>query len=270
VTDAIASGIRTLIVDDEPPGRSKLRRLVMAEPDGVVVGEASNGIEAVDAIRTLAPDLVFLDVQMPELDGFGVIEQIGVDAMPPVVFVTAYDDHAVRAFEVRALDYLLKPYQPERFRSVFSRARDRQRARLERAEPNGGETVATRLGELLALLGGVPAATTAFLQRILVQTGDRAIFIPVDRIDRVESDRNYVTLYTASGTFQLRATITALAGRLDPARFLRANRSTLVRLDAIKEMYQWSHGDWRIVTHDGTIVPWSRRFRAGADEVFGA
>ena len=262
--------MRVLVVDDEPPARAKLRRLVTGAGDAVVVGEASTGVEAVEAIRTLAPDLVFLDVQMPDLDGFGVIEQVGAEAMPPVVFVTAYDEHALRAFEVRALDYLLKPYPPERFAAVFAHARQRvgERADLARAGERPDD-LAARLDELL---GAAAAAATAprYLRRILVHQGDRAAFLPVDAIDRVEAERNSVRLHTASGVFQLRGGISALAGRLDPARFLRANRSTVVRLDAIREMYAWSHGDYRIVMRDGTVVTWSRRYRAAADEEFGA
>ena len=269
-----ASAMRVLVVDDEPPARAKLRRLVSAAGGAVVVGEAATGAEAVEAIRELAPDLVFLDVQMPDLDGFGVIEQVGVGAMPPVVFVTAYDEHALRAFEVRALDYLLKPYPPERFAAVMAHARERVRARLEERgrerDRADAPDWAARLQELLGAVAPA-AAPPRYLRRILVHQGDRAAFLPVEQLDRVEAERNTVRLHAAGGAvFQLRGGITALAGRLDPARFLRANRSTIVRLDAIREMYAWSHGDYRIVMHDGTVVTWSRRYRAGVDEEFGA
>ena len=244
--------MRVLIVDDEAPARAKMRRY-LAEQGGIeVVGDASNGVEAVEQIEELTPDLVFLDVQMPELDGFGVIDTIGVDRMPHVVFVTAYDEHALRAFEVRALDYLLKPFTPERFSAVMDRARQ-QLAR----ESDSAAHVA-KLAELVA------AATTRprFLHRVLVHHANKAFLLPVERIDRVEADRNYVRLHAGGTSFTLRGSISALGDRLDPEKFLRINRSEIVRLDAVKELQPWFHGDYRVVMQDGTTLMWSRRYRA--------
>jgi two-component system LytT family response regulator len=242
--------MRTLIVDDEAPARAKLRRLLAAESHVEIVGEAGNGEEAIARIEQLHPDVVFLDVQMPRLDGFGVIERIGVDAMPYVVFVTAYDEHALRAFEVQALDYLLKPFSPDRLQAVVSRVH-RELARDRPAD------VGARLATLLQTT--VPQQ---YLQRILVQRDERAVLVPVHEIDRLEAKRNDVHLHTAETVHVIRGTLAELAARLDPATFLRINRSSIVRLDAIKELQPWFHGDYRVILRDGTELMWSRRYRA--------
>ena len=253
--------MRVLIVDDEAPARAKVRRY-LEEAQGVeLVGEAASGTEAVERIADLSPDLVFLDVQMPELDGFGVIDAIGVDAMPHVVFVTAYDEHALRAFEVRALDYLLKPFTPERFRVVLDRAREAV-ARVGAAAGGGDDEGALRekLDELVSAIASRPR----YLLRVLVHLENRALLLPVERIDRVAADRNYVRLHGGGTTYTLRGTISALAARLDPAKFMRINRSEIVRLDAVKELHPWFHGDYRVIMADGTTLMWSRRYRAQA------
>jgi two-component system LytT family response regulator len=240
--------MRVLIADDEAPARAKLRRLLSQESDVEIAGEASTGREAVAAIKRIAPDLVFLDIQMPGLDGFAVLDAIAADSAPQIVFVTAYDDHALRAFDVGAVDYLLKPYPPDRFALVLARARER-----------------------LAARDGQPGTTPArpYLTRLLVHHGDRAVFLPVDRIERVEADRNYVELHAGSERYRVRATIAAVAERLDPAQFVRLNRSTIVRVDLIANMHEWSHGDYHVVLRDGSRVIWSRRYRAAAEQEFG-
>jgi two-component system LytT family response regulator len=243
--------LRVLVVDDEAPARRKLRRLLDAMADVAVVGEAASGDEAVERIAALAPDLVLLDVQMPVLDGFEVVATVGVDQMPPTVFVTAYDEHALKAFEVRALDYLLKPVAPARLRDAI----DRARARLSAGAPNDAERARRREG-LTSLVGGV------HLRRVLVHDDRGAQLLPVEAITLARAERNYVALHTPRGTFRVRGTIGALAERLDPAAFLRVNRSDVVRLDAIRELQPWSHGDYRIVLGDGTALLWSRRYRA--------
>ena len=254
--------MRILIVDDEAPARAKMRRYVDEYPDIEIVGEAENGVEAIERIGELRPDVVFLDVQMPELDGFGVIDAIGVDSMPYVVFVTAFDEYALKAFEVRALDYLLKPFTPERFAAVI----DRARAEVTRASGNEG---AELRGKLEALLGAMAAGRPRYLQRILVHQANRALLLPVERIDRVEADRNYVRLHSGGTAFTLRGSLTSLAERLDPEKFLRINRSEIVRLDAVKELQPWFHGDYRVVMGDGTTLMWSRRYRAQTAGEFG-
>jgi two-component system LytT family response regulator len=250
--------MRILIVDDEAPARRRVRRLLEAEAGVRVVGEAADGDEAIAAIGDLRPDLVFLDVQMPGRDGFGVVEAVGADAMPATVFVTAHDEHAVRAFEVQALDYLLKPFTPDRFRAVLARAR----ARLA-ADASASAARAGRLAELVDALGS--AERPRWLQRVLVHDGPVARLLPVDQVTRVVAEKNYVRLHAGAASYQLRATLATMAERLDPALFLRINRSEIVRLDAIRELQPWFHGDYRVVLHDGTTTMWSRRFRARAD-----
>jgi two-component system LytT family response regulator len=248
--------IRALVVDDEAPARRKLVRMLAAARDVEVVGEAKDGVAAVDAIRKLAPDLVFLDIRMPGLDGFGVVDEIGVKAMPAVVFVTAYDEYALKAFEVQALDYLLKPVSPKRFESVLARAR----ARLAQRRP---DELAGRLEALLEQMG-----RPRFLERILVERNGRGVLIAMDEVDRIEADRNYVKLHARGTAFPLRHTIGALWERLDPARFLRLSRSEIVRLDAVREFQDWFHGDQKVLLKDGTELLWSRRFRARAKPAF--
>jgi two-component system, LytTR family, response regulator len=241
--------LRVLIVDDEAPARRKLRRM-LGEHGGVeVAGEAGDGPAAVQAITSLRPDLVLLDIRMPGLDGFGVIAEVGAARMPPVVFVTAYDDFAVQAFEVQALDYLLKPVTAERLAAM-----------LERAGRHAG---AASLSERLdALLARMPAAATPYLQRFLVESGGRAQLVPVEQVDRIEAARNYVHLHVHGARLPLRQTLSTLVERLDPAQFLRISRSEIVRLDAVKELQAWFHGDYKVVLKDGTELMWSRRYRA--------
>lgn len=264
-----ASPIRVLVVDDEPPARAKLRRLLAEEADVEVVAEAADGEEAVEALRHHAPDLVFLDVRMPRLDGFGVIEAVGAERMPSVVFVTAFDEHAVRAFEVEALDYLLKPFAPARLRKVL----DRVRATRAREAPRG-DALAQRLERVLDALapsaGGAAGTTGPALGRILVDAGpEREVLLPADEIDFVRADGNYLEIHARGRTFRRRGTLTELAARLDPERFLRINRSELVRLDAVAELQPWFHGDYCLILRSGEKLTWSRRYRARDKDRFG-
>jgi two-component system LytT family response regulator len=240
--------LKVLIVDDEEPGRRKLQRMLEDEAGVVVVGEAASGAEAITRIRELEPDLVLLDIQMPHGTGFDVVEAIGPAAMPPVIFVTAYDQHALRAFEVRALDYLLKPVAADRLREALARVPSRA---------NDEEGRAIRLHQLLESVAPRP-----FLTRLLVHAGERAALLAVDRIDWIEADRNIVHLHAGGRSVTLRESISALEERLDPAQFLRVSRSVIVRLDAIRELQPWSHGDYRVMLTDGTTTMWSRRYRA--------
>ncbi len=242
--------IRLLIVDDESPARAKVRKLLAGEDDFEIVGEACDGEGAVECIRRLRPDVVFLDIQMPKLDGFGVIEGIGVERMPLVVFLTAYDEHALRAFEVHAFDYLLKPFAAARFRGLLDRVRTRMAA--------SRTDVGKRLEELLESM----SRKQHFIERLLVRKDDeREILLPVQRVDVIRADRNYVTITTSDGVYVRRTTIGDLAERLDPQKFLRINRSEIVRLDAVRELQPWFHGDCRVVLTDGTTLMWSRRYR---------
>lgn len=242
--------IRVVIVDDEPPARAKLRKLLAGEEGFEVVGDASDGDEAVRAIRELRPDAVFLDIQMPKRDGFGVIDEIGAGTMPPVVFVTAYDEHALRAFEVNAIDYLLKPFAATRFRRVL----DKLRKQCEGPR----DELARQMQALLESVS-IPAR---FLRRIVARKdADREVFLDVERIDVIRADRNYLRFVTAGGELFKRGTISEIEGQLDPDRFLRINRSEIVRLDAVVEVQPWFHGDSRVVMPDGRVLMWSRRYR---------
>jgi len=243
--------IRALVVDDEAPARRKLVRLLGQAEDVEVAGEAANGAEAVRAIRERRPDVAFLDVRMPGLDGFGVVREVGSDAVPCIVFVTAYDDHAVQAFEVQALDYLLKPVAPSRFQAALERVREAL-ARGRTAD------LAARLERALA---SARSPGSPWLERLLVPQDDRQVLIAVDRIDRIEAAGNYVQIHTADGRYLLRTPIGTLAARLDPSRFVRISRSDVVRLDAVRELVPWFHGDQRVVLKDGTTLMWSRRYR---------
>lgn len=249
--------MRLLIVDDEAPARTKLRRLLAAEPDVEIVGEAANGAKAIAAVRELKPDAVFLDVQMPIIDGFGVIDEIGVAAMPYVVFVTAYDAHALRAFDVQALDYLLKPYSPDRLQTVLARLR------RELARERASGTLERRLTELLSSIAQRP-----HLERVMVERDGRARLLAVDQIDWIEADRNDARLHARQEVHVVRSTLSELAERLDPAKFLRISRSRIVRLDAVRELQPWFHGDYRIILKDGTELMWSRRYRARSRGAF--
>jgi two-component system LytT family response regulator len=243
--------MNVLIVDDEAPARRRIRDLLEREPDVRVMGEAADGADAVARIQAGAPDVVFLDIQMPKLDGFGVIETIGIDRMPVVVFITAYDEHALRAFEVQALDYLLKPFSPKRFGQALGRIRQRL------AGPAPAQ-LARQLEQLLLSVQPV-----RFLQQLFVEKGrDREILLRVDRITRIVSDGNYLRFLTVDGEFLKRGILADVEARLDPEKFLRINRSEVVRLDEVAEFQPWFHGDYRVKMKDGTVLTWSRRYRA--------
>lgn len=211
------------------------------------------------AIRAAGPDVVFLDIQMPRLDGFGVIGEVGVEAMPLVVFVTAYDEHALRAFEVHALDYLLKPVAPSRFQRLLERVR-------RQLGPGRPADLAERIDRLLA---AVRPAAEAPLRQILVERGEgRQILLVVDEIDLIRADGNYLCFRSRGAESRRRGTLRELEARLDPARFVRLNRSEIARLDAIAEIQPWFHGDARVVLRDGTVLTWSRRYRSKAEGLF--
>lgn len=250
--------IRTLIVDDEPLGRERIRSLLRQDPDIEVVGECGDGRQAIAAIDDLQPDLLFLDVQMPEIDGFAVLEAIRPERMPSVVFVTAYDRYAVKAFEVHALDYLLKSFDRERFQAAVGRAKDRVRRARD------GQ-VTDRLAGLLESL----QERQKFLTRILVRSSARIIFLPVDELDWAEAADNYVRLHAGKDAHLVRETLQAFARRLDPATFLRIHRSTLVNVNRIRELRPLFHGDYAVRLKDGTELTLSRRFRASLSEPLG-
>jgi two-component system, LytTR family, response regulator len=245
---ASSSTLQVLVVDDEAPARRKILRLLRQEPDVRVVGEAGGAESAIAAIEKHRPDLVFLDVQMPGMDGFGVVQAIPAKEMPHVVFVTAHDQYALRAFEVHAFDYLLKPFGEERFRTVL------QRAREQSAQSSDG--FAARIQDLLHQL----QRERAFPDRLLVHENARAHFVLIREISWIETDRNYLILHCGAKTHTLRGTLESLAGTLDPKIFVRINRGSLVRLDAIRELLPWFHGEYKVILKDSTELRWSRRY----------
>ena len=239
--------IRTLLVDDEALARRRLRSLLRDEKDVEIVGECADGTSAVGQIEDLAPDLVFLDVQMPEADGFDVLEAIGTSDMPVVVFVTAYDSYALKAFEFHALDYLLKPFSRQRFRSAMERAREEVRRRRREDGP-------TEHGELAALVRQLREAGRR-PQRIVVRDGGRVSFLRVDEIDWIESEGNYLRIHVGADGHLIRGTIKACAERLDSEVFVRISRSTIVNLDRVRAVHPWTRGELVVVLRDGTQLP---------------
>ncbi|HXJ32290.1 MAG TPA: LytTR family DNA-binding domain-containing protein [Gemmatimonadales bacterium] len=243
--------LKVLIVDDERPARTKVRRFVSADADIGQIFEAPDGVRAVDVIRDESPDLVFLDVQMPGLDGFGVVEALAPDALPHVIFVTAFDEYAVRAFDVHAVDYVMKPFDAER----LGRALERAKAAIA-SRRDGGE--AARMEQLLADLR---RERPERLERLLVQGAERSVLLPLSRVDRLESARNYVVLHAGRESFRVRSTLDRLEQRLDPRRFVRVSRTAIVNVDRVAELVPWSHGDWVVVLNDGAKLRLTRSFR---------
>jgi two-component system LytT family response regulator len=249
--------LRALIVDDEPLARERLHELLDARADVVVVGEAEDGPAAVDAIRAHNLDLVFLDVQMPGLSGIDVIEKVGREAMPITVFVTAYDQYAIQAFDLAAVDYLLKPFDDERFDQALARAR-------ERVTDQDAEAVSRRLLRLLrerdpALLEEEPAAPDEpYLQRIAVQGRGKARIVSVDDITHITADGSYAELHTDDGTHVIRERMKTLAARLDPDAFVRVHRSAIVRLDEVELILRGGGGNYAVRLDDGSTISVSR------------
>lgn len=256
--------IRVLIADDEPLARSGVRQLLSADPDLDIVAEAVDGTEAIKAIRERAIDLVFLDIQMPGTDGFGVIATIGAEAMPVVVFLTAYDQHALAAFEAHALDYLLKPFSDRRFGRALSHAK---RAVLERRL---GQT-AQQLGGLLGTATGTdaPESGTRYLTRILVRSAGRTRFVTVADIDWIEAADYYSKLRAGGQVHLVRETMSALEQKLDPERFVRVHRSAIVNLERCVEIQPEFQGRFVLIMRDGSRVPMSRGRRAQVEKALG-
>jgi two-component system LytT family response regulator len=242
--------IRTVIVDDEPPARDKLRGFLVRHSAFELVGEAGDGLAAVALLETLQPDLVLLDIQMPELDGFEVLSALEGARLPHVIFVTAHNDYAVQAFEVGAVDYLLKPVAPDR----FDQALDRAEARLRQGADPG---FADRLAQVLQQM----APARPRVERFLVKERGRSSFLAVAEIDWIEAAGNYLKLHARSGTHLVRATMKEIEARLDPARFARIHRTALVNLDRVRYLEPASHGDQQVVLQSGETLTLSRRFR---------
>ena len=258
--------IRVLVVDDEPLARSGVCELLQRDADLEVIGEAASGSEAVEALRDLKPDLVMLDVQMPGMSGFDVIRAVGPELMPAVVFVTAFDQFAVRAFEVNAVDYLLKPFDDERFSLTVARAK-----RVIR-QAHAGE-LSRKLAELLVNAGSAPTAAPAptpeqgYADRLVVKSGGRVFFLRTDELDWIEAADYYVKLHTGGKTHLLRETMNTLESRLDPRKFFRVHRSAIVHLDRIRELQPYFRGEHVLILQDGTKLKLSRARREKLEAV---
>jgi two-component system LytT family response regulator len=246
--------MRVLVVDDEAPARQRLIDLFRKDASIASVIEATNGLEAVTMIERERPDLVFLDVQMPELDGLGVIDAVGATEMPLTVFVTAYDQHAIRAFESNALDYLLKPYSDERLEATLARARTR--------------LTETQAGNLLRLAAVTPRPSR-YLDRLVLKSAGVARFLRVDEIDWIEGAGVYVNLHVGGKSLLYRSALTQLAANLDPDRFIRVHRSAIVNIDSIVQLNAVSHGEFDATLRDGSIARISRTYRALLEQRLG-
>jgi two-component system, LytTR family, response regulator len=255
----MAEKIRTLIVDDEELARDRLRSLLSREPRIEIVGEAGDGKSAVSAIEELKPALVFLDVQMPELNGFEVLENLDEESRPSVVFCTAHDKFALKAFDVHAVDYLLKPFDRERFQKALERAMAKVEAqKAGRKDP----AVSAVLKEVKP--AGAP------VERLLVKGDGRVLLIKVEDIDYVEAADNYVNLRVGKESHMMRETMSSLEGRLPPEKFMRISRSNIVNVERIQELQPMFHGEYVVVLKNGTKLTLSRSYRDKLDRLMGS
>jgi two-component system, LytTR family, response regulator len=253
--------VRAVIVDDEPLARRRIADLLAEEQDIEVLAQCTNGEEAIERIETLRPDLLFLDVQMPEVDGFDVLQGIGIGQVPVVIFVTAYDQFALRAFEAHALDYLLKPFDDERFEATLQRARERVR------QHQLGE-VDRRLTTLLEEARG-GRGDRGYLQRLVVPSGHRSVFIRTDQVDWIEAERNYVRLHVGDRGYLLRENLSRIASALDPTKFFRIHRSTIVNIERIQAVESLTRGEYVVLLHDGTKLASGRNYRGNLHALMG-
>jgi two-component system, LytTR family, response regulator len=249
--------MRALIVDDEALARTALSRLLKRDRDIAVVGECGDGEAAVHSIRELSPDLVFLDVQMPEMDGFQVVEAIGIERMPSTIFVTAFDRYAMRAFDASAVDYLLKPFVPERLSRAIARARDRWQGRQDKDAAQ----------RLFALLGN--RYQSDYVQRLPVACRGRIQFVAVEEIDWIGAEDNYAMLHTGRHVHEVRETLQTLMEKLDPREFIRIHRSTIVNLRRVREVQPWFHGSHIVLLASGEKLRMSRYQRDAVERLLG-
>ena len=255
----VARKIRAVIVDDEPLARRRIRRMLAHDAEVEIVGDCANGKEAIHTIATQGPDLVFLDVQMPEIDGFEVLESLDQAQIPFVIFVTAYDQYALRAFEVSAVDYLVKPFDRRRFEKALQRAKSR---------------IAGELGEdlnrqTLALLAELKTRSN-HIERLVIKAGGRAFFLKTEEIDWIEAEGKYVRLHVGKDSYLLREAISGLETQLDSKKFPRIHRSTIVNIDRVRELQPWFHNEYRVILNDGTELMLSRSCRKKLGELLGS
>jgi two-component system LytT family response regulator len=250
--------LKVLIVDDEPLARRFIRRLLKGDREIEIIGECGNGKDAVEIISNQHPDLVFLDVQMPEMDGFSVLEAVGLNQLPEIVFTTAYDQHAIRAFELHALDYLLKPFDQARFNEAMKYAKERIHRRQH-------EDDRLQIGALLEDENQRPK----YLDRLIIRADGRIKFLPANQIVWIEADDKYVHLHVGNTARMLRQTLSAMETQLDPRKFLRIHRSTIVNVDRIKELHPLFGGEHTVVMDDGTELTLSRKYKDRLFDLLG-
>ena len=250
--------IRVVVADDELLARKFIRRMLKQDPEVEVVAECSNGAEAVATIRKEKPDLVFLDVQMPEMDGFAVLDAVRLDHLPEIVFTTAYESYAIRAFELHALDYLLKPFDQVRFKAALKYAKERFHSQHE-------EDKRLQVGTLLESI----RAQQEYLDRIIIRADGRITFLHTREIDWIEADDKYVHLHTGKSARMVRQTLAAIEGQLDPKKFLRVHRSAMVNVDRIKELQPLFNGEHSLILDDGTRLTLSRKYKDKLFELLG-
>jgi two-component system, LytTR family, response regulator len=265
--------VRVLIVDDEPIARRRMRRLLRLEDDVEVIDDVGSGREAVEAIQRDRPDLVLLDVQMPDLDGFGVVDALGIDQMPPTIFVTAFNEYAVRAFDVHAIDYLLKPFDTDRFRAAFVRARvhleqrssaeqgRKIRALLEQVLGEGAVANVDRSPPANGNGQAVAAPRHRFVDRLMVKHDGRVFFVKATDVDWFEASGNYVRIHVGKVSHLIRETMQRVEAQLDPSMFVRIHRAVIVNLDRIRELQPWFAGDYVVILRDGRQLKLSRTYR---------
>ena len=254
--DRVIRKIKTVIVDDEPIARRNLRALLERDPEVEIVGEAGSGAEAIRLVRANPPDLLFLDIQMPEMNGFEALEWIGAQSVAAIIFVTAFDQYAVRAFEVHALDYLLKPFDDARFEAALGRAKSQIEQREARELSR----------KLFALLEGHrqisdESKKADYQTEFMIKSASRVFFVKADEIDWIEAADYYVRLHTGDQSHMLRETMAELEAKLDPQKFMRIHRSTIVNLDRVKQIEARAGGDYAVILHDGTDLKLSRSRR---------
>lgn len=247
--------LRVVLADDEPPARAVLRDLLRVRANVELCAETAGGEATVEAIRTLSPDLVFLDIQMPDLDGFEVLHRLAGDRLPRIVFVTAYDEFAVRAFEVHALDYLVKPFTDARFELTFARVCSVTEPGRPRGNVRDGARILQELGAAEACLAVAPPG------HFMVRVGRRTVLVGVDEVDWIEADRYYATLHVQGRTHLVRETMGSLEARLDPAWFVRIHRSAIVNLRRVRELRRGAGAQLEVVLRDGTALEVSRSRR---------
>jgi two-component system LytT family response regulator len=249
---------KVLVVDDEPLARYRIRELLKSDKDVDIVAEARNGQEAVYAITIYQPDIVFLDVQMPDMDGFEVLKALAAEPLPLIIFVTAYDRYALRAFDVHAIDYLMKPFDRQRFAKALNHAK----SQMKLANDQGS----SRIMQMLEDLKG----RTQYLERFAVKNGETVHFVRVEDVDSIEAEGNYVRLNASNSSYLLRETLHRVESQVDPRVFVRIHRSTIVNMNRVKELQTWARGEYRVVLHSGAAYTLSRGYREHFDGVIKA